>query len=598
MPGQFPPAADAVTKRNECSKPEVVAGTAQPARVIMHVDCDKFFLAVHTLHEPSLGAAGPLVLWQYNDVICVSPEAAKAGVRKHMRPTEAQPLVQQIGGTMVHAFTRKWPGARVWYGPYLRSSREFFQWMRAYFDKELKGAFVLERASIDEAFVDVSVAVGGSLEAAADLGTRLARAAQDVVGIPVTVGIARARAISKLASSSAKPPEAGLRVVRDGPHDVQDLLRQTSAARLPGLAGKKVQLEALGAETAADLQPYDAEFLRTALELASPDAAMKLAALSHGQDAAAVRAADPKQSISVSSWVTDCMLGDLASKKHLGRGGAAFVIGNGWLFEPHEGAGKGITNHTRARWILLSLAIDLEERLVEENLEFGSIPSKLTITVMGPGTAKEPGVPGFTDGRSKCRSGPFPHHAFQSISAADSKFAVSSSSQTAAPIAKQEAHTHSLYGTEFLTITSVRGPAQDGPHILEDGGRRKRVAAIVDAASSMISAWASDEQSARPVAHLALTARAMSASTSKSPAGRTGAAQLSLAQAFSRKRPRSTSPSHAPAPIDVDEDSSHPSPGARLTEAGWKYAPTAVGGQPPPRASWLSVPSIEISDSE
>ncbi|CAE7359776.1 Rev1, partial [Symbiodinium sp. KB8] len=62
-------------------------------KVILHLDVDCFFLAVHEKYDPSLKEAGPLVLWQYNDVICISPEAKAAGVKKHMRPSEAQPLV-------------------------------------------------------------------------------------------------------------------------------------------------------------------------------------------------------------------------------------------------------------------------------------------------------------------------------------------------------------------------------------------------------------------------------------------------------------------------------------------------------------------------
>ena len=126
--------------------------TPAPAeKLILHLDVDCFFLAVHEKYDPSLKEAGPLVLWQYNDVICISPEAKDAwtagdqsvgskasaccrpqllqswtvrkrsfccetscpisdwefgdnlpsvcttqaaGVKKHMRPSEAQPLVE------------------------------------------------------------------------------------------------------------------------------------------------------------------------------------------------------------------------------------------------------------------------------------------------------------------------------------------------------------------------------------------------------------------------------------------------------------------------------------------------------------------------
>ena len=45
--------------------------------------------------------------------------------------------------------------------------------------------------------------------------------------------------------------------------------------------------------------------------------------------------ADPKKSLSASSWLTDANLADLACKSHAGRGGPSIVIGVGWIFEPH-----------------------------------------------------------------------------------------------------------------------------------------------------------------------------------------------------------------------------------------------------------------------
>merc|ERR1719223_576719 len=142
------------------SPPEAVAGKSAvlaTTRVVLHLDCDCFFLSVHRRHDPSLRNAGPLVLWQYNDVICVSPEAKAAGVRKHMRPSDAQPLVDAVGGRMVHAFARRWPGPRVWYGPYTQCSRDVLHFIQCFLNRELcLGGFVLERASIDEVFVDVS----------------------------------------------------------------------------------------------------------------------------------------------------------------------------------------------------------------------------------------------------------------------------------------------------------------------------------------------------------------------------------------------------------------------------------------------------------
>ena len=56
-------------------------------RVILHIDADSFFLAVHARESGDsslLGRSTPIVLWQYNDVVCASHAARALGVQKHM----------------------------------------------------------------------------------------------------------------------------------------------------------------------------------------------------------------------------------------------------------------------------------------------------------------------------------------------------------------------------------------------------------------------------------------------------------------------------------------------------------------------------------
>eukprot|EP00971_Amphidinium_carterae_P065733 1302772-Amphidinium_carterae.2 len=47
------------------------------------------------------------------------------------------------------------------YGPYNRVSREVFQWLRKHFEERLGRQCIIERASIDEAYVDVTEAADG-----------------------------------------------------------------------------------------------------------------------------------------------------------------------------------------------------------------------------------------------------------------------------------------------------------------------------------------------------------------------------------------------------------------------------------------------------
>ena len=54
-----------ITRRPDMASASVDA----PARAILHIDADTFFLAVHERNDPSLKGQ-TVALWQYNDVIC------------------------------------------------------------------------------------------------------------------------------------------------------------------------------------------------------------------------------------------------------------------------------------------------------------------------------------------------------------------------------------------------------------------------------------------------------------------------------------------------------------------------------------------------
>ena len=137
-------------------------------RAILHIDADSFFLSVHAraTGDTSLLTA-PSVVWQYNDVFCASQAAKKLGVRKHMTPDAARKLVEPHGGRLIHAYWRQWPGPRIWYGPYNEASRELHAALRAAVADVAAGA-PIERASVDEVYVDVSTAavdLAGGLDA-------------------------------------------------------------------------------------------------------------------------------------------------------------------------------------------------------------------------------------------------------------------------------------------------------------------------------------------------------------------------------------------------------------------------------------------------
>ena len=394
--------------------------------VILHVDADTFFLAVHEREDPSLRNSA-VALWQYNDVVCASRKARALGVSKHMRPQQARALIEPAGGRMLHAYWREWPGPRIWYGPYNAAPRELFAALAAAL-REIAPHAIIERASIDEAFVDLSLdAAAVSVEpldeqlfgAAEQMGLALHTALErSGISLPVSIGIAPNKLLAKLCSNRAKGSESGVCMLHNAA-EIDDLLAETRACKLPGLGSKQAELEAVGLRSARDMQRLSALELQSALRL-TPAAAAVAAQRCRGVDSRAVCEVAPR-SCSVTSWTACSPLTSLAIREAPGRGpgherpsqmdtpgavadasatvhsaseGAAerrgerrkpSVMVAGWRFEPHGSRSK--SNETRGRWIVLALALDLEERLCHHALLYREAPTRL---VVGWQASKEP----------------------------------------------------------------------------------------------------------------------------------------------------------------------------------------------------------------
>jgi hypothetical protein len=303
----------------------------------------------------------------------------------------------------------------------------------------------------------------------------------------------------------------------------------------------------------AELQNHTSYDLQVALTLTA-DMASKLHDSCRGVDNTPVRAVSQKKSLSVSSWLTDATLAELALKHHTGRGGDAAKVGDGWIFEIH--AEKCVTNKTRVRWLLLALILDLEERVVEEFLECSQLPTKFSVSFQGPGHRKEPG-PGSTDGQSRSRSGDFPIGAFSDLVVGDVRTA-SVSTLTAPSVAETSlggkdgapcaAHMHPVYGTAFLSPSRSSGMQglADGAEILQDTRYYKRITALVNSFANIISRWAREEARPVPVAQLTLAARCMvkrgiehpHQDSPGSPGKRSTLVQSTLHEAFKRPEKR------------------------------------------------------------
>jgi DNA polymerase-4 len=185
-----------------------------PSRV-MHIDVDAFFASVEQLRDPRLRKR-PIAV---GNGVVASPsyEARARGV------TTAMPIHQAL---------RICPELVV-----LDGRHEVYRcYTEAIWEICRRYAPELE-TFLDEAFADFS----GTEHVYPDLlelGARLKREIRDEVGLPVTVGIAKNRMISKLAAKTVKPD--GLREIRAG--DEEAFLLPLPIGKIAGMGPKTAAL--------------------------------------------------------------------------------------------------------------------------------------------------------------------------------------------------------------------------------------------------------------------------------------------------------------------------------------------------------------------
>jgi DNA polymerase-4 len=156
---------------------------------ILHADLDAFYASVEQRDDPRL--LGKPVIVGCGVVLAASYEAKARGIRTAMGGARARHLCPDA----VVVAPRM--------SAYLDASKAVFEVFE-------RVAPVVEGLSIDEAFLDVR-GLERILGTPTEIAARLRREVRELVGLPITVGLARTKFLAKVASAVAKPD--GLLVV-------------------------------------------------------------------------------------------------------------------------------------------------------------------------------------------------------------------------------------------------------------------------------------------------------------------------------------------------------------------------------------------------
>ncbi|MGD9797703.1 MAG: DNA polymerase IV [Acidimicrobiia bacterium] len=240
---------------------------------ILHADLDAFYASVEQLLDPTLRnrpvAVGDGV------VLAASYEAKALGVRAGMPGWRARQLCPGLVFAGGH------------FGEYQRLGDEVIEVLRSFTP-------LVERVSIDEAFLDVSgsVRLFGPPPA---IAATIRRRVHDELGLPISVGVATTKHLAKVASQVAKPD--GVVVVEAGRE--REFLGPLPVGLLWGVGPvTRERLAATGVRTIGELAVTAPDTLRRLLGEA---AGAKLGALAANDDARRIQASRPARSVGAQS---------------------------------------------------------------------------------------------------------------------------------------------------------------------------------------------------------------------------------------------------------------------------------------------------------
>lgn len=210
-------------------------------RILVHCDLDAFFASVETIHH-HLDENKPLIIGSDPQngrgrgiVSTCNYAARKFGVRSAMPISEAwRRCPGPPMGTAIYM-----QGTR---GLYTRASRKVMQILQT-----VGGPF--EKASIDEAYMDVTEAVEGNWDQAIKRCADLQQEIENRLGLTASFGIGQTRILAKMGSEVNKPNG----IHRTLPDEIESFLAPRSLRDIPGIGPKtSTKLAEWGIETIGD----------------------------------------------------------------------------------------------------------------------------------------------------------------------------------------------------------------------------------------------------------------------------------------------------------------------------------------------------------
>lgn len=215
-------------------------------RVIVHIDMDCFFASIAVKKDPSLAGKCIAVAHGGGEISSCSYEARKFGVRAGMFCKDARKICPQLLSVPYD------------FPMYEEASIQIYTLFYGY------PRICVEAVSVDEAYLDVTLAVGGgesvgSQCAVEDLVRDLRSKIFAKTGCTASAGIGPSKLIARLATKGAKP-NGQLRVRQE---DVISYLDTLQVRDLPGIGWRTAhRLKQLGVRTCPQLRALSLSFLQ------------------------------------------------------------------------------------------------------------------------------------------------------------------------------------------------------------------------------------------------------------------------------------------------------------------------------------------------